>query len=173
MKEQRLSFEEFKALFQDSFESQEELLKEYHSFLSIFEHLDQAAVPDFSYKEKAEVFERAWKGRPQKPSWVLTWVDFFRQPAVTFVLGVIVGCVVMSFLTNHHPDLTQTVSAEPLLAVERTKYTQTYKGKMIEEFYPEFENPKIVLEKAGESLPPQRTLYGTLDNGEITVVWNL
>jgi hypothetical protein len=44
---------------------------------------------------------------------------------------------------------------------------------MIEEFYPELENPKIVLEKAGETMQPERTLYGTLDNGEITVVWNL
>ncbi len=173
MKEQRLSFEEFKALFQDSFESQEELLKEYHSFLSIFEHLDQAAVPDFSYKEKAEVFERAWKGRPQKPSWVLTWVDFFRQPAVTFVFGIIVGCIVTSAAVNKRFGLAQTASADSVLTVERTRYTQTYRGKMIDVFYPEFENPKIVLEKAGESSPPQRTLYGTLDNGEITVVWNL
>ena len=92
---------------------------------------------------------------------------------MAFALGIIIGCVVMSFVTNNRSALNQTVSAEPLLAVEQTKYTQTYKGKMIEEFYPEFENPKIVLEKADESSQPQRTLYGTLDNGEITVVWNL
>ena len=173
MEKQRLSFEEFKALFQDHFTSQEELQKEYDSFLSIFEHLDQATVPGLTSKEQDEIFKRAWRKPAQKSSWILTWIDFFRKPAVAFTLGIVIGCIVMSWITNDHLDLTQSVSAEPLLTVEGTKYTQTYKGKMIEEFYPEFENPKIVLEKAGESSPPQKTLYGTLDNGEITVVWNL
>jgi hypothetical protein len=173
MKNQRLSLEEFKELFQDSFESEEELLSEYKSFLSVLEQLDQSIVPELSSGQKAKIFRQSWQERPQESSWILTWLDFFRRPAVAFALGVIIGCIVMSFVTNNHPDLTQTVSGEPLLAVEQTKYTQTYKGKMIEEFYPEFENPKIVLEKAGETMQPQRTLYGTLDNGEITVVWNL
>jgi hypothetical protein len=173
MKKQGMSFEEFKALFQDSFESEDELLREYKSFLSVLEQLDQAIVPELSSSQKAEIFKHSWREQQQKPSWILTWLDFFRKPAVAFAFGIVIGCIVMSFVTNNHPDLTQTVSAEPLLAVEHTKYTQTYRGKMIEEFYPEFESPKIVLEKAGESSQPQRTLYGTLDNGEITVVWNL
>ena len=79
----------------------------------------------------------------------------------------------MFMATSEKLELTQTASAEPMLTVEQTKYTQIYKGKMIEEFYPEFENPKVILEQVEESSPPQRTLYGTLDNGEITVVWNL
>lgn len=173
MENPRLSFEEFKALFQDRFESQEELLKEYHSFVSLFEDLDRATVPDFSREQKAEIFRWAWQGRRQKSSWVMTCIDLLRQPAVTFAFGVIVGCIVMSMAANSRLDLAQTASADPLLSVEHTKYTQTYKGKMIEEFYPQFENPRIVLEKAGASSPPQRTLYGTLDNGQITVVWNL
>lgn len=173
MKKRRISLKEFKELFHDSFESQEELLSEYNSFVSIFEQLDHATVPELSSSQKTEIFKQSWQERPQESSWVLTWLDFFRKPAVAFALGIVIGCIVMSVATNNRVDLTQTVSAEPLLAVEQTKYTQTYKGKMIEEFYPEFENPKIVLEKAGESSQPQRTLYGTLDNGEITVVWNL
>jgi uncharacterized membrane-anchored protein YhcB (DUF1043 family) len=173
MKNQRLSLEEFKELFQDSFESEAELLREYKSFLSVLEQLDQSIVPELSSGQKAKIFRQSWQERPQDSSWILTWLDFFRRPAVAFALGVIIGCIVMSFATNNHPDLAQTVSVEPLLAVEQTKYTQTYRGKMIEEFYPEFENPKIVLEKAGENMQPQRTLYGTLDNGEIAVVWNL
>jgi hypothetical protein len=173
MKNQRLSLEEFKELFQDSFESEEELMREYKSFLSVLEQLDQAIVPELSSGQKAKIFRQSWQERPQEHSWILTWLDYFRRPAVAFALGIMIGCIVMSLVTNNHPDLTQTVSAEPMLAVEQTKYTQTYKGKMIEEFYPEFESPKIVLEKASESSQPQRTLYGTLDNGEITVVWNL
>jgi len=173
MKKQRLSFEEFKDLFQYTFESKEELLKEYHAFLSMFEHLDQTPVPDFSPEEKATIFKRAWLERPQKSSWILMWIDFFRRPAVAFGLGIVMGCVVMSIAVNGELDLTQSASAEPLLTVERTRYTQTYKGKMIEELYPEIENPRIVREQKDESSPPQKTLYGTLDNGEITVVWNL
>ena len=173
MKKTRLSFEEFKDLFQYTFETPEELQKEYHAFLSMFEHLDQTPVPDFSSEEKAIIFKQAWLERPQKSSWILTWIGFFRQPAVAFALGIVMGCVVMFMATNEKLELTPSVSAEPLLTVEHTKYTQTYKGKMIKAFYPEIENPKIVLEQAGESSPPQKTLYGTLDNGEITVVWNL
>lgn len=173
MKNQRLSLEEFKELFQSSFESQEELLSEYNSFLSTFEQLDQAVVPELSSSQKAKIFKQSWQERPQESSWILTWFDLFRKPAVAFALGIIIGCIVMSVATNKRLVLTQAVSADPLLTVEHTKYTQTYKGKMIEDFYPEFENPKIVLEKAGETMQPQRTLYGTLDNGEVTVVWNL
>lgn len=173
MKNRRLSLEEFKELFQGSFKSQEELLSEYNSFLSTFEQLDQATVPKLSSRQKAKIFKQSWQKRPQEYSWILTWLDLFRKPAVAFVFGIVIGCIVMSVATNNRPDLNQTVSPDPLLTVEHTKYTQTYKGKMIEEFYPEFENPKIVLEKEGETMQPQRTLYGTLDNGEIAVVWNL
>lgn len=173
MKNHRLSLEEFKELFQDSFESESELLEEYKSFLSVLEQLDQEVVPELSSGQKAEIFRQSWQERPQETLWILAWLDFFRKPAVAFVLGVVIGCIVMSVATNKRLDITQTVSAEPLLTVERTKYIQTYKGKIVDEFYPQFENPRIVLEKAEESARPQRALYGTLDDGEIYVVWNL
>jgi len=143
MKNQRLSLEEFKAYFHDSFKSQEELLSEYNSFLSTFEQLDQAAVPELSSGQKAEIFRQSWQG------------------------------LVMSVVLNDPIDLAGTASADELLEIEYTRYSRTYKGKIIDDFYSEFENPRIVLEKAGEGAPPQRTLHGTLDNGEIYVVWNL
>ncbi len=173
MQNQHLSFEEFKALFQDSFDSQEELLREYNSFLLIFEQMDQAPVPDLSSREKANIFRRSWQGQPQKSSSILTWLGLFRQPAVTFVLGIVIGCILVLAVTNDHIDLPLTVSPDQLLTVEHTKYTQTYEGKIIKELYPQFENPKIVVERATESSAPQRVLHGTLDDGEIYVVWNL
>ncbi len=173
MKNQRLSLEEFKAYFHDSFESQEELLSEYNSFLSTFEQLDQAAVPELSSGQKAEIFRQSWQGRPQESSWIFALLNFFRQPALTFALGIVIGCVVMSVVLNDPIDLAGTASADELLEIEYTRYSRTYKGKIIDDFYSEFENPKIVIEKAGQAEPPQRTLHGTLDNGEIYVVWNL
>jgi len=173
MKKQRMSFEQFKDLFQRAFESEEELQKEYRAFFSMFEQLDRAPVPEMTDDDKATIFNRAWLDRPQKTSLISTWMNFFKQPAVAFVLGIVIGCMVMSSAKNKRLDLAQPVSANPLITVERTNYTQTYKGRMIEEFYPEFENPRIVLEQTDEASPPQKTLYGTLDNGEITVVWNL
>ncbi|MHC4119840.1 MAG: hypothetical protein ACYSWO_20280 [Planctomycetota bacterium] len=173
MKNQRLSIEEFKALFDDGFESQEELLREYSSFLSTFEQLDQAAVPELSSGQKAEIFRQSWQGRPQECPWLLTLLNFFRQPALTFALGIAIGCILMSVVTDDPIDLVGTASAEELLEIEHTRYSLTYKGKIIDDFYSEFENPRIVLERAGEAEPPQRTLHGTLDNGEIYVVWNL
>jgi uncharacterized membrane-anchored protein YhcB (DUF1043 family) len=173
MKNQRMSLEEFKEIFRDSFESEEELLREYKSLLAVLEQLDRSIVPDLSSSQKELIFKQSWWERRQEPSWILTWLYLFRKPTVAFVLGIVIGCIVMSVVTNNRLYLTQTVSAEPLLTVEHTKYTQTYKGRIIDEFYPQFENPKIVLEKAEESAPTQRALYGTLDNGEVYVVWNL
>lgn len=173
MKNQHFSFEEFKALFQDSFDSQEELLTEYNSFLQTFEQLDQMPVPDLSYREKAMIFRRSWQSRPQESPWILTLLNFFRQPALTFALGIVIGCLLMSVVMNDPIDLTGTASADELLEIEHTRYSRTYKGKIIDEFYSEFENPKIVLEQAGQGAPPQQTLHGTLENGEIYVVWNL
>ncbi len=173
MKNQRLSLEEFKAYFNDSFESQEELLTEYNSFLSTFEQLDQAAVPELSSGQKAEIFRQSWQGRPQESPWIFTLINFFRQPALTFALGIMIGCILMSVVMNDPIDLAGTASADELLEIEHTRYSRTYKGKIIDDFYSEFENPEIVVEKAGEDAKPQRTLHGTLDNGEIYVVWNL
>ena len=165
--------EEFEELFHDSFESQEELLSEYNSFLSTFERLDQAAVPELSSRRKAQIFKQSWQGRPQESSWFLILLDFFRKPALTFAIGIVTGCILMSVVMNDSIDLAGTASADELLEVEHTRYSQTYKGKIIDDFYSEFENPEIVVEKAGETAPEQRTFHGTLDNGEIYVVWNL
>ena len=173
MENRRLSFEEFKALFQDRFESQEDLLREYRSFLSTFEQLDQAAVPELSCGEKAEIFRQSWQARPQESRWTLTVLGMFRRPALTFALGVVIGCVLMSAVPDTRVDLAGTASADELLEVEHTRYSRTYKGKIIDEFYSGFENPRIVLEQAGETGSSQQTLHGTLDNGEIYVVWNL
>jgi len=173
MKNPRLSLEEFKALFHEDCASPEELLREYDSFLSTFEQLDQSTVPDLSCAQKADIFRQSWQGRPQESPWILSLLNFFRQPALTFALGIVIGCILMSLARNDPLDLSATAAADELLEVEHTRYSQTYKGKIIDDFYSEFENPRIVLEKAGEAAPPQRTLHGTLDNGEIYVVWNL
>jgi len=172
MKNQRLSLEEFKSLFGDKFDSQEQLVSEYESFLSTFEQLDQAVVPELSAVRKAEIFRQSWRGRPQESPWIVMLLNVFRQPALTFALGIVIGCVVMSAAKNDPVDLTGTASADELLEIEHTRYSRTYKGRIIDDFYPEFENPKIVLEKGGEAEPTRRTLHGTLDNGEIYVVWN-
>jgi hypothetical protein len=173
MKNKRLSLEEFKALFHENCESQEELQREYNAFLSTFEQLDQSTVPDLSSGQKAEIFRQSWQGRPQVSPWILTLLDFFRQPALTFAFGIVIGCILMSVVKNDPINLSATASADEPLEVEHTRYSQTYKGKIINDLYSEFENPKIVIERAGEAGPAQRTLHGTLDNGEIYVVWNL
>lgn len=53
MKNPRFSLEEFETLFAGKFASQEELRREYDSFLMIVEQLDQAPVPELPAGEKA------------------------------------------------------------------------------------------------------------------------
>jgi hypothetical protein len=173
MKNQCMSLEEFREIFQDGFESEEELLREYKSFLAVLEQLDQSVVPELTSRQKAKIFRQSWQGRPQESSWILVLLHFFKQPAMTFVLGIVIGCIIMSVIMNGHIQLTGTATAKEPLKVEHTGYSRIYKGTIIDDFYSEFENPEIVLEKAGQNAPEQRTLHGTLDKGEVYVVWNL
>ncbi|MEN6429167.1 MAG: hypothetical protein ABFE13_27785 [Phycisphaerales bacterium] len=179
MDNKRLSLEEFAALFPGRFESQEQLLREYQSFLAVFEQLDQAPVPELSDHQKAEIFRRSWQDRRRDWSWVWTWLNVMRRPAVTFAAGIILGCTVMfvALSPRSGPILPEIASiaaaAQPPLTVEHIQQTQIYKGKAVERMYPDIENPQIVVERTRESAKPQRVLYGTLDDGQIYVVWNL
>jgi len=182
MNHKHLSLEEFKALFPGQFESPDELLREYRSFQAVFEHLDSMPVPGLSAGQKAEIFDRSWRQRRQ--AGLLPWPLLFHRPAVAFAAGIILGCTLM-FAVLKTPagvspppaqprvSLAQRTGAQRALSVEHTRYTRVYKGRVIEDLYPHIEHPKIVLEQAEESSPPQRVLYGTLDEGEVYVVWNL
>ena len=179
MDNKRFSLEEFEALFPGRFESQEQLLREYRSFLAVFEQLDQTPVPELSARQKAEIFRRSWQGRRRDWSWTWAWLGLFRRPAVTFAMGIVLGCVAMLIVRSgevHTPtpaDIGPAAVEDRPLTIERMRDTQVYKGKVVERLYPDIENPKIVLEKTQESSSPQRVLYGTLDDGEVYVVWNL
>ena len=169
----RFSLEEFKALLPDRFESQEKLLSEYHSFLMLLEQLDRLDVPELSDRDKAEIFRRSWQERSQGWSMVWSWFGWLRQPAVTFAAGIILGCILMFAIARDGAAATQPTAPPQALAVERTSYTQIYTGKLVEGLYPQIENPKIVVERPPRSSAPQRVLYGTLDQGQTYVVWNL
>jgi len=171
MRNQRLSFEEFQTLFRGHFESEEQLRKEYDSFRAVFERLDAVPMPELSSREKAEIFRRSWQGPRQDWSWAWAWLAFFRQPAVTFAVGLVFGCILMPAVLG--PRSVLPSPAEQPLTIERTGYTQTYRGTIIRELYPQIENPRIVLERTAPSATPQRVLYGTINDGEIYVVWNL
>jgi len=155
------------------------LLHEYRSFLAVFEQLDQAPVPKLSDRQKAEIFRRSWQDRRRRWSWAWSRLDVFRRPAVTFAMGIALGCVVMSIVLGNRPRVAgltlpgAPVAADAPLTVEHMGRTQVYKGEMVERLYPQIENPRIVVEQAEDSAAPQRVLYGTLDDGEVYLVWNL
>jgi len=169
----RFSFEEFKALFPDRFESQEKLLSEYNSLLMLLEQLDRAPVPELSAGQKADIFRRSWQATSRDWSPVWSWLGLLRRPAVTFAAGIVLGCSLMFAVAKGRAAVPQSPLPPQPLAVEHTRYTQTYTGKLIERLYPQIENPKIVVERPQKSSTPRRVLYGTLDEGETYVVWNL
>jgi len=168
----RFSFEEFKSLFPDRFESQEKLLSEYKSFLMLFEQLDRVPVPELSAGQKADIFRQSWQATSQERSPVRSWLGLLRRPAVTFAAGIVLGCSLMFAVARGRPAVPEA-SPQQLLAVEHTGHTQVYTGKLVEGLYPQIENPKIVIERPKQSSSPQRVLYGTLDEGQTYVVWNL
>jgi hypothetical protein len=173
MNNPRFSFEEFKALVPDRFESQDKLLSEYRSFLTLLDQVDRVSVPELSAGQKAEVFRRSWQGRSRdrRPAW--SWLGPLRRPAVTFAMGIVLGCSLMFVVARGRAAVPQPASPQQSLAVEHAGYTQIYTGKIVKDLYPQIENPKIVIERPQRSSAPQRVLYGTLDEGETYVVWNL
>ncbi len=170
----RFSLEEFKALFPDRFESQEKLLSEYQSFLMLLEQLDHAPVLELSAGQKADIFRRSWQATSWDPSPIWSWLGLLRRPAVTFAAGIVLGCSLMFAVAKARvrPAVPEP-SPQQLLAVEHMGRAQTYTGKIVKDLYPQIENPKIVIERSKESSSPQRVLYGTLDEGQTYVVWNL
>ncbi len=173
MENPRFSLEEFKMLFAGKFESQEELLEEYKSFLLVFEQLDETSVPELTAGQKAEIFRRSWQPSARRQPGTWAWLSLLKRPAVTFALGLILGGILTLVCIGNQPITPVAEAVEPPLAVEHTRFTQTYTGKVLKELYPQIENPKMIVEKTQESSPPQRVLYGTLDEGEVYVVWNL
>lgn len=166
------SLEEFQALFPDRGASREELLREYASFLAILDQLEETHVPELSAREKAQIFRRSWREPAQESPHVWTWWAFLRQPAVTFALGIALGCVLMAAVTGRRVDLVRPAAAEQPLTVEWAGHTQTYRGTIIDRLYPNIENPRVVLEETDRPVP-KRVLYGTVNDGEVYVVWNL
>jgi len=173
MSNPRFSWEEFEALFPGPFASEQDKQREYQAFLLVLEQAERAPVPELSMRERAEIFRRSWpQPAPTRVS-IWAWLAFLKRPAVTFALGMVLGCAVMFTCMRDQPDLPQATVAEPPFTVEHTGHTQTYAGKVLQALYPQIENPKMVIEKTQESSPPQRVLHGTLDNGEICIAWNL
>jgi hypothetical protein len=174
MNNPRFSQEEFDKLFPGPFESAQERLREYHTFLRVLDQLDRVPVPGLSAVEKADIFRQSWRQRPEDQSWVGAFLAFFRRPARAFVLGLALGGALMfGCCLGNRPARSQPALADPPFAVEGTGCTQVYSGRIVQELYPQIENPRMVVEKAQESSPPQRVLYGTLDGGEVYVAWNL
>lgn len=173
MKQPHFSRKEFDTLFAGRFESDEERREAYQSFQLLIEQLDRAEPPTLSAYEKAEIFRRAWPQPASARPSLWTWLAFLRRPAVAFALGIVVGCLLMVARPHEQLATAPAQAAEPPLTVERAGRTEVYRGELIQKLYPKIENPKMIVEKTPEGAPPQRILQGTLDNGEIYVVWNL
>lgn len=179
MDNRRFTLAEFEALFPDRFESREQLLREYESFLAVFEHLDQSPVPELSARAKAEIFRRSWQVPRRDWSRAWTWLGVFRRPAAAFAMGILLGCALMFLLLNDRSDVAEPSAVMPVaagdkpLTIDRLQNTEVFKGPAVERLFPGIENPEVVLEKTRGNASPQRVLYGTLDGGEVYVVWNL
>jgi len=169
----RFTLDEFKTLFPGPFESEEQMLREYRSFLMIVEQADKTPVPELSAWERAEIFRRSW-GRPVEPR-PSVWASlaFWRRPALTFAFGLVLGCVLMFGCMRARAQAPQSPEVEQTLVVEQAGSVQTYGGKALQGLYPQIENPRMVVEKQEDASEPKRVLYGTLDDGEVYVVWNL
>ena len=126
-------------------------------------------VPALSPSEKVEMFEAAWSARSRAPFWKpwLAWLGGASRTATTFACGLACGVIVTLTLTIPEQESVADIEMQ-----DHVLFT-TMKGKTVEDFYPELENPVLVLEKPefpGDS--PRRVVYGTMHDGAVQVVWN-
>jgi len=173
MKHPRFSLEEFKALFPEPFGSQEEMLKEYEAFRAVVEQVDHLPVPELSVRERAEIFRNSWPQSSRQRASVWTWLAFLRQPAVTFAAGLVLGCALMFVGMRSQTEGPEPIAPEQAFTVQYTGDVKTYEGKILQALYPLIENPKVTVEKKQKTADPRRILQGTLDEGQIYVLWNL
>ena len=78
--------------------------------------------------------------------------------------------------TNARKKLNKMTPSEAIIEMiewEDKGQTANSRYRQLKKLYPQIENPKLVVEKTQQSSPPQRVLYGTLDNGAICIAWNL
>lgn len=136
----------------------------------ITQHLKQTPVPTLSDQDKDRIFRQAWQqSHTSKLGWSI--MDFLRRPAISFSLGLALGCIAMAICLRPQQSLIELNA--PVLTIESLGSTQAYSGKTLQGLYPHIENPKIVVEKPDLDSESRRVLYGTLDDGEVYVVWNL
>jgi hypothetical protein len=173
MRHSPFSQEEFDRLFPGPFPSEQDRQGQYEAFCLVLEQLDQEPVPELPASLKAEIFRLSWRHTSRDRSWIWAWPALLRRPAVTFALGLALGCLAMFGWMRQSPEPPVAVEAEPSFTVEHTGQTKVYQGQLIQKLYPKIENPRIIVEKTSEAAEPQRVLQGTLDNGEIYVAWNL
>ncbi len=173
MKHPRFSLEEFDALFPDRFDSPAERLKEYEAFRAVLEQAEKLEVPELSTHQRAEIFRQSWAEPKERRPRLWTCAAPLRRPAVAFAAGLILGCALMFTGMRDRPQSPDPAALEQPFTVQHAGPVKTYEGKILQALYPQIENPRMVVEENQEAPKPRRVLQGTLDKGQVYVLWNL
>ncbi len=149
----------------------EECRLEYDEIGSILRRVKQSPAPALLPDERVEMFDYAWDR--SRPHWfqIASW---FRKPVWTFGVGVFCGILLTLLSISGALDLVPSAQARPPLQYESHGFTQTISGEFVDSFYPDIENPVIVLERnRDEHNRSHPVLYGTTEGGTIQIVLNL
>jgi len=183
MDKKQISIEEYVELISDDSNGDHEIIsdslkEDYEKFLMLLDQTEQATEFSLPLHAKQTVFAQVWNPNQtnvkKQSMWKSIFQPLFLKPAAAFAWGITAGCMLTVLFLNGFLDLAKPVSAEEALTIHKTIGRQTYQGTFINELYSQLENPVLVIEtQPGNADKPKKVLYGTADNGEIYIAWNL
>lgn len=143
----------------------------------LLQHMD---TPLLSPSRKVQMFEAAWKQASHRPrwNWRETVAALLVRPAFPFAGGIAFGMVLTLMLVGSGQSSLPPLDAVPEshADVEVTDYVffETVTGNLVRQAYPHIEDPVIVNEKPTAEFPQsRRAVHGTMNNGQVKIVWNL
>ena len=103
--------------------------------------------------------------------------EFEQGGAHLFQLAVIFhlahALALMFIGMRSQPQVSDPIAPAQAFTVQHAGPVKTYEGKILQAMYPQVENPKVTVEKNQETAKSRRVLQGTLDKGQVYVLWNL
>jgi hypothetical protein len=158
--------------------SDDDFRRDYDSLIQVLDQIEQLPEPMLEPADKVDIFENAWSVcRPESSMFqqVYQWfTSMVWKPAVSFSLGILFGIGISFALWSGALDISQPVHADVELKFDSIGSVETIQGTVLQELYPNIENPMLVLEPdSSNPSSSKRILTGTINDGSIQVVWNL
>lgn len=154
------------------YETDADFWRELETLREQLTYCDAFEPPPIPPHRRVEIFEAAWRGSETHRGavcyldWpIKAWGSL--RSFLTFASGLACGILFTLVLTLNEPE------SQSHMLIEDHILFHTMRGKAVERLYPTLEDPVMVIENSTKGQSSRQVIYGTMDEGNINVVWNL